>query len=68
MDCKLVTIERDEKGVWCSVQIIANALKFNGNRVDRPTICPSIGMGRSCNQDSKYKVSQEAKVILIFQK
>jgi predicted HNH restriction endonuclease len=36
--------------------------------VDRPTICQSIRIGRSYSQDSKPKVSQEAKVIPVSKK
>jgi hypothetical protein len=57
MDCKIITIEGEEKVFWWGAQIIVNVLKFNRNQVDRPTICQSVRMGRLYSQDSKPKVS-----------
>jgi hypothetical protein len=34
--------------------------------MNKPTICQTVTMERSCSQDSKSKVPYEAKVILVF--
>jgi hypothetical protein len=37
--------------------VVVNVLKFNRFKVDRPTICQSVRIGRLYSQDSKPKVS-----------
>jgi hypothetical protein len=51
MDCKIITIEVEEKVFWWGILIVLNVL------MDKPTLCQSVRRGRLYSYDSKAKVS-----------